>query len=76
MLNKLNSITVAELIAKLQKLGPEALELPVIGISGSSGVSYEIGSPHRTDLQLASIDGGPLIDMPEGTPYVSLYLGN
>lgn len=50
--------------------------LPVYGVDGASGVSYEVrahGNPHTVS---SSDDAGPLCELSEGTKYIPLHLGN
>jgi len=75
MTNKIYTTTVAELIAKLQRLGSGSANLPVVGVCGSSGTSYEVGSCCNTETT-KNDDCGLLCDVPVNTQYVRLSLGN
>jgi hypothetical protein len=68
-------MTGNQLFTALHRMSPEELDLPIVGIVGSSGAAYELGSI-RASKKAGSDDSGPLCDEPDGTPYISLYLGN
>jgi len=70
-------ITVAELIGQLSDMPADAL---VFTIHGASGVSCEVSSPFlrvRGDVEAEGADPqGDVLELSDGTEYVSIYIGN
>jgi len=66
-------MTAREALKNLNKLSKAELDLPLIAICGSSGVSY--GLTLYGDVRTADggYDAGPLIDM-EGEQYIWAHL--
>lgn len=59
---------------KLVEEEPTALDLPVYGTIGSSGVSYKLGYPNYATM--ANWRDGDVLELDEGDKFVDLYLGN
>ena len=65
-------MTVEQLIEKLSKIEDKTME--VFAVHSASGVSYRIGTPSVQSVR--DFDEGDVTELPEGSKYIQLYVGN
>lgn len=68
-------MTAQEIIDRLMKLSEEDRKLEVMGICGSSGVSYEIRPSAEVSVyEPSDYDAGPICEYEEGKRYIRASL--
>lgn len=69
-------MTLNEFIKRLQALADRGYgDLPMYATHGASGATDRIGNPRVTEV-FDTVETGDLIDLPVGTRYIDVYIGN